>query len=265
MVKKAGCGLVTYKITGGYFVSPNWSLTSNTRRGPIHGGPVGVYTAEEIAAMTVDEVNAIINRDLYEDAYATQLADPKPYRGKNLAEQLENLLFICPDCGKRDTMRSHGNTVTCEFCGHELHYDEYGMLSGGEYDTVRDLAAWQKRQVDQDVAAAMAYTAGEGTLSMIKKQQETLVAQGAIRMTPDTLTCGDTEIAMADISDMAITGRHAIVFTARKTYYEMIPAMGFNAIKFLYYYESWKKLEAQCLAAAEVAAACEETASEMIK
>ncbi len=71
--------------------------------------------------------------------------------------------------------------------------------------------------------------------------QETLVAQGEIRMTPETLRCGETEIAMADISDMAITGRHAIVFTARKTYYEMIPSMGFNAIKFLYYYESWKK------------------------
>ncbi len=161
VVKKAGCGLVTYKLTGGYFVSPNWSLTSNTRRGPIHGAPVGVYTAEQLAAMTVDEVNAIIRRDLYEDAYATQLADPKPYKGKNLAEQLENLLFVCPTCGGRDTFHSHGNTVTCEACGQEIHYDEYAKLTGVSYETVRDLAAWQRQQVEQDVAAGMAYTAGD--------------------------------------------------------------------------------------------------------
>ncbi len=261
VVKKAGCGLVTYKLTGGYFVSPNWSLTGNARRGPIHGAPVGVYTAEQIAAMTVDEVNEIINRDLYEDAYATQLADPKPYRGKNLAEQLENLLFICPHCDGRDTFRSQGDTVTCQVCGYQMHYDEYGMLTGGEYETVRDLAAWQRRQVDQDVAAGRPYTVGEGTLSSIKKQQETLLAQGPIEMTADTLRCGEVEIAVGDIVDMAITGRHAIVFMARKVYYEMIPANGFNAIKFLYYYQSVEKMRQK--AAEEAAVTCEASANKV--
>ena len=61
-------------------------------------------------------------------------------------------------------------------------------------------------------------------------------------MTPDTLRCGETEIALTDIVDMAITGRHAIVFMARKVYYEMIPAAGFNSIQFLYYYQSAEKL-----------------------
>ena len=242
VVKKAGCGLVTYKLTGGYFVSPNWSRTGNARRGYIHGAPVGVYTAEQIAAMTVDEVNEIICRDLYEDAYATQLADPKPYRGKDLAQGLENLLFICPHCDGRDTFRSQGDTVVCQNCGHELRYDAYGMLTGGDHETVRDLAAWQKTKVDEDVAAGRPYTAAEGTLSSIKKQQETLVAQGPVEMTPDTLRCGETEIALTDIVDMAITGRHAIVFMARKVYYEMIPAAGFNSIQFLYYYQSAEKL-----------------------
>jgi len=261
VVKKAGCGLVTYKLTGGYFVSPNWSRTSNTRRGPIHGAPVGVYTAEQIAAMTVDEVNEIINRDLYEDAYATQLADPKPYRGKNLAQGLENLLYVCPQCGQMDSYRSQGDTVTCQSCGHELHYDTYGMLTGGQHETVRDLAAWQRQKTEEDVAAGKPYTAGEGTLSSIKKQQETLLAQGLIHMTPDVLRCGEVEVALKDIVDMAITGRRALAFMARKTYYEMIPAEGFNAIKFLYYYQSAEKMRQK--AAEEVAATCEEPANEV--
>lgn len=263
VVKKAGCGLVTYKLTGGYFISPNWSRTVHARRGYIHGAPVGVYTAEQIAAMTVDEVNEIINRDLYEDAYATQLADPKPYRGKDLALGLENLLFVCPQCGEIDTFRSQGDTVKCQSCGHELHYDEYGMLTGGEYNTVRDLAAWQRQQVDQHVAAGKAYTAGEGTLSSVKKQEETMLAQGPIEMTPDTLRCAETEIALKDIVDMAITGRRAIVFMAKKVYYEMIPGEGFNALKFLQYYQSCKKQEEQKLADAEAAATQDGKTSDM--
>ena len=49
LVKAARCGLVTYRISGGYFASPMWS-TKNTRRGYVHGRPVNVYTAEQIAA-----------------------------------------------------------------------------------------------------------------------------------------------------------------------------------------------------------------------
>ena len=43
MVKSAKCGLITYKITGGYFASPVWS-EKNNRRGQIHGAVVNTYT-----------------------------------------------------------------------------------------------------------------------------------------------------------------------------------------------------------------------------
>ena len=33
LVKAAKCGLVTYKLTGGYFASPLWSSSGNTRKG----------------------------------------------------------------------------------------------------------------------------------------------------------------------------------------------------------------------------------------
>ena len=166
-------------------------------------------------------------------------------------------MFVCPACDGRDTFRSEGNVVRCSHCDHQMTYDEYGMLSGGDHTTVRDFAAWQKEKVDEDVVCGKAYTAAAGTLSTVKKQVETLVGQGTITMTPEKLCCGDMEIAMADISDMAITGRRAIVFTAKKAYYEMIPETGFSAIKFLYYFESVKKQQEQLLAAEESAAAKE--------
>ncbi len=240
MVKKAKCGLVTYKITGGYFVSPNWSLSSNTRRGPIYGEPVGVYTKEQLDAMSVDEINEIINRDLHEDAYERQQQDPQKYKGKNLAEPMENFLFVCPKCGKIDTIYSKNDTVYCRECHMQFKYTEYGMLEGIEQTTMRDLSRWQRAEVEKTVAAGGSYTSEDGTLCIVKNQTETLVSQGKIILSKNSLICGDKEIPLSEISDMGIHGRHELVFSAQKTYYELKPAETSNALKFLWLYEGYK-------------------------
>lgn len=240
MIKAAGCGLVTYKIVGGYFISPNWS-TKNTRRGYVHGAPVNIYTKEQLAKMTVDEVNAIINRDLYEDAYERQLAKPKRYRGKNLAETMENLLFICPKCGKIDTISSKGDTVSCSACNFTFRYDEYGMLKDAPFETVKELAAWQKKQVDAHALETLTYTSPCATLATIADHEETPIDEGVLSLSADALTCGNTSILLKDISDLANHGRNALVFTANKNYYELKPTKGSNTIKFLLLYQAYKK------------------------
>lgn len=240
MIKASGCALVTYKITGGYFVSPGWS-EGNLRKGPIKGAPVQIYTKEQLAKMTHDEIYDIITRDLYEDAYARQLASPQKYTGKHLAEPLQNLLFICPECGAKDSFTSKKDTITCNCCGVSYRYNEYGMLDGAPFKTIRELSDWQKTQVSVDMEAGEIYTSPEATLSTITDHQETLVAQGALSISTQALKCGDTEILLKDISDMAIHGRHTLVFTAGKHYYELKPARNTNALKFLLYYEEYKK------------------------
>ena len=240
MVKKAGCGLVTYKITGGYFASPRWSQ-KNTRKGYVHGAPVNVYTADQISQMSIDEINEIICRDLYEDAYETQATLQKRYRGKDLAKHMENLLFICPKCGQIDTIQSSGNTVTCSTCDMKFTYNEYGMLEGSNFKTVKELVAWQNAQLEKVIDKDIAYTATSGRLITIQKHQETLVTDGPLSLNSRALVCGETEIALSEISDMSIHGRRGLVFTANKQYYELIPSTDANALKFVMLYENYMK------------------------
>lgn len=242
VIKKAKCGLVTYKIVGGYFASPNWS-TKNTRRGYVHGAPVNVYTKEQLEEMSIDEINEIIRRDLYEDAYARQVAVPKKYTGKNLAESMENLLFVCPCCGKVDTIRSTGDTISCSECDFQFRYNQYGMLEGSSFKTVRELAAWQKDAVQEAAQSDAVYTAQSGSLSTVIKHQESLVSAGPVSLSADTLSCGDKTIALSDISDMAMHGRRTLVFSAEKTYYELVPSEEANALKFMMLYEAYKNMK----------------------
>ena len=240
MVKKAGCGLVTYKIVGGYFASPRWSQ-SNTRKGYVHGAPVNVYTKEQLQEMTVDEINEAINRDLYEDAYARQVQEPKKYTGKDLAKYMENLLFICPKCGKIDTIQTSGNNVTCSACDLSFTYNEYGMLEGSSFKTVKELADWQRAEVGNIAKTDVAYTASTGRMITVKKHVETLVAEGPVTLSQESLVCGDTKIPLSEISDMSIHGRRGLVFTAQKNYYELVPSKESNALKFLWLYEEYTK------------------------
>ena len=244
MVQRMGCGLVTYRITGGYFASPMWAGAS-VRRGPVHGAPVHVFTAEQLAAMDTAELYRIIVDDLGENAYERQLADPQPYKRKALAEGLENVLFLCPLCKERDTFQTLDNTATCSCCGLSFRYNEHGMLEDSPYSTVQEFHAWQKSEVAEHVERNMVYTAKNAVLSTVKDHDQKPVTSGPVSMDTQALRCGDMDFPMNTITDLAMHGQHAIVFTAGKVYYELIVDEGCNALKFFLYYNACKSRAAE--------------------
>lgn len=239
LIKTAGCGLVTYKLTGGYFASPMW-CGAGVRRGPVYGKPVRVLTAEQLKELSADEIYKIITEDLYEDAYARQLAEPKAYRGKELAKGLDQLLFRCPKCGGIDCFHTEGDNLICGDCSLAMTYDTYGMLTGYEFKTVKELSDWQKRQVGKDIDAGLTYRASGVTLTQVEKQQETLLTQGDMEMSAETLTCGDQSFALAEIADLSMHGQRSIVFTHKGKYYELNGEKGNNMLKFLLLYDGCK-------------------------
>ena len=238
VVKTARCALVTYRIEGGYFVSPRWS--SNLRRGRVYGTPVNIYTKEQIAKMSPAEINEAIARDLHEDAYARQLANPTPYKGKNLAENMENLLFICPKCGAIDCFHSEGDKVSCTACGLQFRYTKYGMLEGAPFETVYDFANWQKEEARKMVAEQKEFKAPKGTLKTVVNHVEELVDEGMVTMDANGITVGSTTIPMGEIQDLSMHGKRGIVFSTKETYYEMKPEAGVCAYKFHLYYDLHK-------------------------
>jgi hypothetical protein len=196
-----------------------------------------IYTKEQLAAMSADEINEIIRRDLHEDAYERQLADPKPYRGKALAESFENLLYICPKCGAHDTIRTAGNRITCTACDLAASLDEYGQLHGMPYTTVRELAAWQREQTAKAAALpGTVYSVPEATLSSVGEEGVSTVASGALTLSAQTLCCGDFSVPTASLSGLALHGRRSLVFAVDQTYYELHIPAGCSILKFIELY-----------------------------
>ena len=79
LARMCGATLITYRLTGGYLTSPRWGR--GLRRGKMTGAVVGVYSPETLKAMSAGEVQALIERDLWTDAYEEQKSAPVPFRG----------------------------------------------------------------------------------------------------------------------------------------------------------------------------------------
>ncbi|MCL2487692.1 MAG: 1-acyl-sn-glycerol-3-phosphate acyltransferase, partial [Oscillospiraceae bacterium] len=125
LARLSGANLVTYRLEGGYFSSPRWSKAP--RKGKMTGRVAGEYSAEQLKAMTDEEICEHIVRDTCVDAYESQRENPVRFRGKDLAEYLEIALYICPGCGKIGTLRSRGDSFFCD-CGVNGTYTETGFL-----------------------------------------------------------------------------------------------------------------------------------------
>lgn len=235
LVRASGATLVTYRIEGGYFASPRWSRT--LRRGKVYGHEVARYTPEELKRMTNDEVNAIIKRDLNEDAYARQAVERTRFTGKYLAEGIEAGLYLCPSCLRIGTIVGKGDHFSCS-CGLNGRYTEYGMLEGPAlpFSTVTEWDLWQSKTF---YARALAATGDdllfedEGQSLFRLGPDAQLLAEGTLQMYGDRFCIGERIMALTDIVNLAIHGRMTIVFTTRDgQYYELKSTIDRSAPKY---------------------------------
>lgn len=144
LVKDSGVALITYRIVGGYLRRPRWAETE--RSGPVYGKVVHEYSAEELKNYSVDEINELIRRDIYVNAFEQQKMHPHIYSGERLAEHVERTLYLCPKCNQIGTLHSHGNELTCE-CGYSLTYGEDGLFHSDKNEVIFDnILSWDKWQ-----------------------------------------------------------------------------------------------------------------------
>lgn len=146
LVKDAGVALITYRLVGGYLRSPRW--TDKNKVGPITGGVVNEYSPEELATMTVDEINEIIRRDTYVNAFEEQRKNPKEYTGERMAEYLERILYVCPKCEQVGHLHSKDSTLKCDHCGYSVDYGTDAFFHSDKnevvFDNVLDWDKWQR-------------------------------------------------------------------------------------------------------------------------
>ena len=139
---------------GNHLYAPFWDY-KHKRKVPMHTTLKLILTPEQIAAMSVEEINDTLRKELWYDDYQYQkdngILIQEPFR----AEGLHKVLYQCPHCKTEFQMDSEGAELFCKACGKRWTWKEDGDLEAKdgetEFDHIPDWFNWERQQVKEQI------------------------------------------------------------------------------------------------------------------
>ncbi len=176
------------KTSGTYFLMPKWS--KGIRKGRTYLDIYKMYSKDELEDTTVDEIKDVMERELEFDAYQMQEKMLVRYHKNSNIEGLENVLYMCPECGREFTIRvKNKNVIYCECCGFEEKCDKYGFLhrtdkKGKEFRYVSDWSCFVHDEVSKKIRSGELTTLStHATISMINPKRRKFEQVGDAQIT----------------------------------------------------------------------------------
>ena len=149
LAKKLGVTVVLHSVRGNYLTAPKWAR-GKKYKGRIESRAEVLFTPEQLATLSVDEINEGILRALDYDEFAWQRAARVPFEPERLTEGLETILYRCGECGKDQSMSARGHELVCDRCGYSVRFDEYGFFidSMGKRARFDSISGWYRMQYE---------------------------------------------------------------------------------------------------------------------
>ncbi len=134
LVRFLNVPVIALHTNGGYLTRPRW--TKKVRYGRLETTVRPILTVDQIRDLPEDLIYRAITGALDFDDYAWQRERMIPFRGKNLAEGAEYVLYKCPKCLAEFTLRSEGNRMYCAECRNSVRMNRYLFWEPEKPDTV---------------------------------------------------------------------------------------------------------------------------------
>ena len=153
-VKMLGAPLCMLETNGVYLQVPAYGYVEK-RDVPMHAELRYVLSPEEIKEMSVEEIQAVIDREFSFDDFRWQkennIVIDEPFR----ANGLHKILYKCPHCQKEGKMESEGIHLSCTSCGKKWELTELGYLKALEgetyFDHIPDWYRWERDCVRREI------------------------------------------------------------------------------------------------------------------
>ena len=130
------------RTRGTYFVMPKWG--KGLRPGRTYMDIYKLFSKEELGTLPVEEVQKKVDEALLYDAYREQEELKVRYWNNRDIRGLENVLYMCPECGAEFSISVRGdNTLCCSQCGFEAVSDKFGFLQT-ENGQLRYVSDWSR-------------------------------------------------------------------------------------------------------------------------
>ena len=246
LVKKLGLPLAIFRIEGGYGVHPRWSDV--VRKGKMRSFVSRVVEPEEYAAMTGDELFALIKKELWVDEGCVT---DRFYHKKN-AEFLERAMYVCPWCGL-STFESHHDIITCTKCGRKIRHLPTKELEGVDCEFPHRFVAqwydWQNDYINNTDLLALTeqavYTETARLSLVIPNQRKTLLNQEAkVELYGDRIVLDGRVLSFDAVSAVVVLGKNKLNIYYDKELLQLKGSKRFNALKYVNFFHRYQNIKA---------------------
>lgn len=152
--KLADVPVVMCKNYGNFINSPQWSKHPY-RKIKQEARIYMLFTREQLASMTAQEIQAKIEKEFIKDEYKWQVENNLHTKCKNRADGIYRILYKCPHCQKEFMMNSSGIHLWCDNCGSKWEMDTLSRLKGLNTDKgfshIPDWYNWEREEVRKEV------------------------------------------------------------------------------------------------------------------
>lgn len=222
LIKKLGVSVYTICENGAYKTLPKWGK-AGARPGRIEVTSAKLIDSSDLAAMTIDEINAVLDQAILhdEDAILTDVT----YKCKAPALGLYGILYKCPECLSEFETVSDDHSITCRRCGFSARLDEKYRLNGGPFERINDWFFWQESLIDLDTPletdCLVDTTDSDGYMDMKAGQGHITMDRENIRFTG---TCYGEPLEFTESTSVikgfpASVGNHFDIYHKKQLYY----------------------------------------------
>lgn len=121
MLKHYKLPVLCIKIKGGYLTNVKFNLFE--RPGKTEVELFELFSPEELENLTAEEIQSKVDEVLYNDDYEWNLGNNYKYKSSNIAQNIHQLLFKCPVCGKEYSITDYDGKIACINCGLSVGID----------------------------------------------------------------------------------------------------------------------------------------------
>lgn len=148
LIKKLGIPVVTIIAHGAYLTNAKWMRSRRT--GKIQIDCKVCLTKEEIEENNSEYILNKIKQNLTFDEFEWAKTNNVSYRGKSLCKGVENILYICPHCHAKYTLKGVKNNIICTNCGKVVEMNNNYEFVKGNAKGINNIKEWYNYQIEQE-------------------------------------------------------------------------------------------------------------------
>ena len=239
VARKLKLPIALYRIEGGFGVHPRWSDT--VRKGPGRSYVSKVIEPEEYAELTDDELYEAVRTGIFMNEGVSDAL----YKSSKRAENIERVLYICPDCGLSH-FKSRKNEFWCTGCNRKITYNEDKSLSAENGDfPFHFLTEWYNYMGDfvlsmkeEEYAGKILFRDTACIYRVIPEKKKVLLHRDTtLSLMTDRIRIGEGEnaeaFAFSGITAAAAVGKNKANLYIGKDIYQLKGDKSFNALKYV--------------------------------